>query len=81
MNRGQEWGGARDWNARCAEFRWTNSASVVKYRSSTACGSSNSGGADRAGVGRMPIAAVVERLRFLGSLIVYMQRGEACGVS
>ena len=40
----QERGGARGWNATRAEFKWTNSASVVRYRNSTACGSSNSGG-------------------------------------
>ena len=43
-NRCQEMGGARGWKATRAEFRWTNSASVIRYRNSTACGSSNSGG-------------------------------------
>ena len=44
INRCQEIGGARDWNAGWTEPRWANSASVVRYRSSTACGSSNTGG-------------------------------------
>ena len=37
-------GGARDWNAGCTEPRCANSASVVRYRSSIACGSCSSGG-------------------------------------
>src|SRR5882672_11710731 len=44
VNRCQEAGGARDWNGERTEFRCANSASVVRYRSSMACGSSNSGG-------------------------------------
>ena len=45
VNRCQEAGGARDWNGERTELRCANSASVVRYRSSMACGSSNSGGA------------------------------------
>src|SRR3954462_14712647 len=44
INRGQETGGARDWNARWSEPRCVNSAPVVRCRSSTACGSSSGGG-------------------------------------
>src|SRR5258708_10930909 len=44
INRCQETGGARDWNAGWIEPRWANSASVVRYRNSTACGSSSTGG-------------------------------------
>src|SRR5437763_13099387 len=44
INRSQETGGARDWNARWSEPRCVNSAPVVRCRSSTACGSSSSGG-------------------------------------
>src|SRR6187401_370499 len=44
INRGQETGGARDWNAGCSEPRCANSAPMVRCRSSTACGSSSSGG-------------------------------------
>jgi hypothetical protein len=40
----QEAGGARGWKASEAELRWTNSASVVRYGKSTACGSNNKGG-------------------------------------
>src|SRR5882672_1637601 len=46
VNRCQEAGGARDWNGERTEFRCANSASVVRYRNSMACGSSNSGGAE-----------------------------------
>ena len=44
INRGQETGGARDWNAGRSEPRCANSAPVVRCRSSTARGSSSSGG-------------------------------------
>src|SRR6266700_1608135 len=44
IERRQEAGGARGWKAVPADFRWTNSASVVRYRNSIACGSNNSGG-------------------------------------
>jgi hypothetical protein len=44
INRCQERGGARGWKATRAELRWTNPASVISYKNSTACGSSNGGG-------------------------------------
>ena len=44
----QEAGGARDWNAGWTEAGESNSASVVRYSSSTACGSCNSGGVAKA---------------------------------
>jgi hypothetical protein len=40
----QETGGARGWKATRAEFRWMNPASVVRYKTSIACGSNSSGG-------------------------------------
>ena len=43
-DRCQESGGARGRNATDTEFRWTNSASVTRRKSFTACGSSSTGG-------------------------------------
>ena len=67
--------GTRD----ASEPRWANSASVVRYRSSIACGSSQQrrrgeqeivgqrdDGADRAGVGRVLVGIVIGRLLLRG---------------
>ena len=75
-----------------AEFRWANSASVVRYRSSIACGSNSSGGvanstvvrqrddgADRAGVSLLLVGIVVGRRLLLSGLAGRVGCGQAVG--